>query len=396
MNIHSRVAAYMFFMFILTMPFLALANVLVEDGEPVMSVRDPAKAAAVGRLKAQTPPLKAGQLVLLVDTRGEMGTVSVRNPKSSGIFNDYQYQLPMAALQYLPGKTHLERPAWLPAPAAAGTEARDVVVYVNDAGDLFVRVGQTARSLPQVRTVPGLYGVAPNGSLMAYTPVEGNGVFFLRLDAADNPWKAENVSEMALGPTFSPDGSMVAWRSAVGIEMLDVSNLQGMPRVAVQLPSNEDYLIGFSSNSRNVMASIAESAAWVGPDGNTLRSLPLSTFLPAGNNTEGAQFVPSPVDANLTLVACATRGTEAYHKWADDVSGAIYIYDAASDSNYRLTPKNLAAASPAWSPDGKRIYFNALPDTPARGQHHIYRINADGTGFVDLGPGAEPKVGIRP
>ena len=380
----------------LVLPILAFGQVLTRDGDPVMSVTDPAKATPTGRQKGKTPPLAAGQQVLLVAAKDGMATVSVDNPKATGMFDEYYYQLPMTALRSLPGKTKLERPAWLPSPAPAGTEARDVVAYtLNEA--LVVRSGQAKpRNVVRGHVVQESYALSPDGALLAYSPEEGAEIVFLPLDGKAKPWHAGADKGQTRRATCSPDGSKLAWRAGEDILVLDWREPGAKPRTVLRELAPEAELQGFTSNSDALVIADGEAVSWWGLDGKKRRSLPPDTFTNEGAALGPAQYLPSPVEADLMLVAGQTRGTEAYHKWANDVSGAIYLYDAASGSNYRLTPKNLAASNPAWSPDGKRIYFCALPDTPPNGPHHIYRINADGSGLSDLGPGFAPRVGTRP
>lgn len=378
---------------LLCLPVLAFGQVLTKDGDPVMSVTDPAKATPTGKNKGKTPPLAAGRQVRLVDTKDGLATVSVNNPKASGMANDYSYRLPMAALQYLPGKTHMDRPAWLPAPAPAGVEARDVVAYNKD-NDVVVLSG---RAEPRQRVKGAAsWAVSPDGALLVYSPETGTGNVFLPLDGKTKPWTVGQDNKPAESQMFSPDGAKLAWRVGRDIMVLDWRDPNAKPRTVASGLDAGAELQGFASNSSEVVIADNKSVSWFDLDGKKLHSLPVDTFTNDGAALGSAQYIPSPADAHRMLIACATIGTDAYHKWAYDVSGALYIYDAASGTNYRLTPKNLAAVHPAWSPDGKRVYFSALPDTSPNGPHHLYRMNADGTGLTDLGPGFTPSVGTRP
>ncbi|MEA4857104.1 hypothetical protein [Solidesulfovibrio sp.] len=115
---------------LLCLPALSPAQVLTEYGDPVMTVTDPAKAVATGATKAKAPPLTAGQRVSLLEARDGQGLVSVPSPEPQvGVFSDFLYHVPMAALASLPGKTHLDPPAWLPGPAPAAAVTRDVVAF---------------------------------------------------------------------------------------------------------------------------------------------------------------------------------------------------------------------------------------------------------------------------
>jgi len=379
---------------LLCLPVLASGQVLTKYGDPVMSVTGPAKATPTGKNKGKTPPLAAGQQVRLVETKDGMASVSTNNPNSSGMFNDYSYRLPMTALHYLPGKTHMDRPAWLPAPAPAGAEARDVVAYGNGKNnDVAVLSG---RAKPRRVVQAKSWAMSPDGAFLVYSPEKGTGNVFLPLDGKTKPWRAGEDKKPTDKQMFSPDGSKLAWRAGRDIMILDLHDPTAKPRTLARGLEPGAELQGFAGNSGEVVLADSKSVSWLDLDGKKLRSLPLDTFTNEGAALGSAQYIPSPNDAHLMLIACDTIGTDAFHEWAYDMSGALYIYDEASGTNYRLTPKNIAAVSPAWSPDGKRVYFSALPDTPSNGPHHLYRMNADGTGLTDLGQGFVSSVGTRP
>ncbi|MFB9410507.1 TolB family protein [Dactylosporangium matsuzakiense] len=63
----------------------------------------------------------------------------------------------------------------------------------------------------------------------------------------------------------------------------------------------------------------------------------------------------------------------------------LWVMDA-DGSGLHVLPYSGAAAAPAWSPDGTRIAYCDLDDDEAWG--HIYTINPDGTGRVQVTAGA--------
>ena len=240
-----------------------------------------------------------------------------------------------------------------------------------------------------------LPAVSPDGARLVFSPAKGGGNVLVSLDGAGAPRRFGEAHKQTERKMFSPDGMMLAWRADNTIWVLDLRDPQAKPRTLLRNLAPGGELQGFTADSQAVVVRNDDTVSWIGLDGKTRRSLKDTSFNDEAFSSED-RCIPSPVDANVLVISLATRGTAAYHQWANDVSGALFLVDLASGTNYRLTPIRLAAGQPAWSPDGKRLYFSALPDAPPNGPHHLYRMNADGTGLTDLGPGFAPSVGTRP
>jgi hypothetical protein len=378
---------------VVLLPALAHGQILTKDGDPVATVTDAAKAVPAGKTQGKAPALKAGQRVLLLVEKDGMALVCAEAPgPGAGIFDEYRYRLPLAAVAFLPGKTHRGRPAWLPVPGPAEAARRDVVAY--EQGDaIFVRSGEGPPKRVAKGTRPAL---SPDGARLAYTPEKGAGLMLVSLDGDARPMRIGDGKEPVRQKAFCPDGSKLAWLVDRHVEVLDLARPGAAPTTAASGLEPGAALQGFAKACDALVLRNGDTVQWVEIAGKTLRSVPAGAFTNGEEGSGSDRYVPSPAEANLLLVAGTTRGTDAYHRWANDTSGALYLYDAASGTNHRLTPRHLAAVTPSWSPDGKRVYFSALPDAPPHGPHHLYRINADGTGPTDLGPGFAPSVGTRP
>ncbi len=66
----------------------------------------------------------------------------------------------------------------------------------------------------------------------------------------------------------------------------------------------------------------------------------------------------------------------------------IWTFDLRTKKPRQLTHLEAYAGAPSWSPDGRSLAF----DSNSSGNLHIYRINADGEGLVQLTKGDAPSV----
>jgi len=73
------------------------------------------------------------------------------------------------------------------------------------------------------------------------------------------------------------------------------------------------------------------------------------------------------------------------------VQGAVYVLRADGSDLHRVTPPELGAFGPSWTPDGRHLLMATNCCTPAHAA--ISRIGVDGTGLVQLTrPGAQHDV----
>lgn len=362
------------------------AQIKTVGGDPLMVVTDPAKAVP----DKTGPPLRQGQPVRLVEDKGGMARVAVASatPQNG---RDILYRLPTAALRTQPGKTHTARPAWLPAPAPAAAADRDVLAFEQDGW--LVLVDGTAK--PE-RLERGRYpAVAPDASLVVYSPETRMGVALVDLTAPGRQKRFFPSITPILEKCYSPDGTKLAWRSDTRIELFDPKAAGARPVSVLSGLAADQTLQGFTSDGAALVVQDLKEVTWVGLDGAVLRKEPLARFTDDPWGSSADHYLPSPTDPKLMLVERGVCGTPAFERWADGPGAALYLFEAAGATNFRLTPGNLAAVDPAWAPDGRRVYFAGLPDTPAGGTHRIYRINADGTGLTALDKGLHPSVGSR-
>ncbi|OLN26933.1 hypothetical protein DVDV_2392 [Desulfovibrio sp. DV] len=383
------------------------AQILFQYGEPVMTVRDAGQAKLVGGPQKGAPPLAIGDKVFLHEVHDGWATVEPAAPEALPI-SARRYRLPLTALASQPGKTYAERPDWAPAPGDATLAARDVLAY-EDSPWIMVYDGAAKPRRIAKGTSPA---VSPDGSLLAYTPAAGGGVSVVDLNGRAKPRhfaaKPPEVREIH----FSRDGHRLAWRvddrrpaepnlgAYDRIEAVELSQADPKPAVlAADLPVYDSFQ-GFTRDGTALVLfaydNDSSQVRWMGLDGKTLRQEPITAFTDKTLLSSADQYRPSPGGDNLMLVESGVNPSPAMRPWLNDTGEALFLYDAASGTNYRLTPRSIVAVAPAWTPDGQRIYFAGLPEAPANGRHRLYRMNADGTGLTELGKGFGPSVGTRP
>ena len=202
---------------------------------------------------------------------------------------------------------------------------------------------------------------------------QGNGEIFMMNDDGSNQTRLTVHSAVDLSPSWSPDGSMMAFQS-------DRDNLED-GRSDIYL-MNED-----GSNIRRLTTNPAfdEGPAW-SPDGtriafvstrddpdNNRRQLYVmnadgsgQTRLTFGSTVDGLSWSPDSSQIAFTSYTGTDTGSD------------IFVISAGGGLVRRLTTDPNYEGSPAWSPDGGQIAFMFYRAGP--GQHSdLYVMNADGS-----------------
>jgi Tol biopolymer transport system component len=203
--------------------------------------------------------------------------------------------------------------------------------------------------------------VSPDGSKIAYR--SGQDIWVMSADGS-NQTRLTSDGSTNLDPTWSPDGTKIAFAtSRTGlVTTIWVMNADG---------SNQHKVIDRYPSSHAV------DPAW-SPDGSRL-----------------AYVRPNPIGEIATASAADGSGevilTAGFNpSWSPDSSsiayrygsfgGDIWVIGAAGGTGTNLTADAADDRFPAFSPDGTQIAYAAL----ILGRTHIFRINADGTGKVNL------------
>jgi TolB protein len=220
-----------------------------------------------------------------------------------------------------------------------------------------------ALAAPAGATFPG-----PDGRISF---VQGADVFTMRRDGSDvrrltslAPAGAAHVGWSANGrrlafDLFPPDGSAQLWlMNADGSHM----------RLLLDDPDFDDLDPSFSPDGTNVTFSRCRTTCAIyriGSDGTGLRAL--TELNPAFLDFQSPY---SPDGSTIAFGHFTFNGAFA-------TGGGIDLMSADGSNVRPLTPLELGAADPDWSPDGSRLVFTTHCCDPDNGQ--LWTIRADGT-----------------
>jgi TolB protein len=191
-------------------------------------------------------------------------------------------------------------------------------------------------------------------------------------------------------PTWSPDGSRIAYRHQPGDDTTTDIYVIGVEGSGARNVTRSDGVADWGpawspDGSKIVWNSDRDSPGafrgyLMGPDGTHVRPLGADVWVeyPAW----------SPDGTKLAFMGQTPEGTENYE---------IYTVDADGTGLRRLTRSPGPDGWPAWSPDGRRIVFASVrddcafsgaPDCKTTGDigpyHTMYVMNADGSGQTRL------------
>lgn len=110
------------------------------------------------------------------------------------------------------------------------------------------------------------------------------------------------------------------------------------------------------------------------PTGGLVRTMPLADLAPGHEAmfTSADRVAASPDGASLVF-SLPVPGTPLFRKKVPDLSSALFLYDVRSGKTTQLTPPQLTAFAPAWTPDGKAVVFTGYTDAQA-GERDPFRI----------------------
>lgn len=200
-------------------------------------------------------------------------------------------------------------------------------------------------------------------------PAERRDIWLMNSDGSD----AKQILNEASSPVFSPDGSQIAfyhWTDGIYVANVDGSNahkILGESNAKYLAWSHDGKWIAFSSQPSLKEGSPINIDA-IRLDGSGRRLVIIG----------GSEPTWSPDDTQITFTSC--RGSDC---------GIFRASSLGGDSGTKVVGD--LATSPAWSPDGKKIVYQADVD----GVKQLFTINPDGTGKKQLTTGTSLHVGAQ-
>jgi Tol biopolymer transport system component len=247
--------------------------------------------------------------------------------------------------------------------------------------------------------------LSPDKTRVAYcTPVDatksGESVSIMLFDLASAKTSSVFQANGYLNHLrWSADGTRILFSAAYlnGKRELDFVSVDGTGKQRVIGTGEQGVADVFAPvwapDGRSIYFQDMNNLIQAGVDGQIITRLPLGPITEEKESVTSADsFVPSPIDANLLIYTRSVPGSKLFEKSVGEPNTALFLYNLQTKTRKRLTSVDLLALDPVWSRDGAYIYFSGYHDREGRAASpfRIYRINADGTGLLEIGPGENP------
>lgn len=202
---------------------------------------------------------------------------------------------------------------------------------------------------------------SPTGDYLAYLREGSTGFDDVRLVRPDGRADRFNGSATGRRVEWSPDGTAIAFESALGLEV----ELRTGPDVAT-LPRGDDA--AWSRDGR--LAYFHDRGLYVVEPGGSSSRL-LVSDVRAPNGSRGPVWSPDGREIAFSVYAQAEAGPTR-----------LEVVDAATGAARVVYASGNQAVNPSWSPDGRTLLFEAN-DAPWS-RWRILRVATDGSGLADL------------
>jgi len=246
------------------------------------------------------------------------------------------------------------------------------------------------RLLPALVTSMSVLGAAPPApELLVYSAIRPANWDLYLFETPGAPGRPlTDDTGLDYNAAFSPDGRYIVFTSerAGQADLYALDRREGgPPRRLTTEPSMEDAPAFSPDGKRLAFVSTR--------DGNA--DIFVMPFEPEGRavnltHAEGGDFNPAFSPDGLFIAFTSNRGRLRYGNTPspppDYQAGDVYLMRSDGSEVRRLTEGPEWEGTPAWSPDGRNIYYYAVRD----GAPRLYRMGRDGSGPRPVSPAGVP------
>ena len=203
--------------------------------------------------------------------------------------------------------------------------------------------------------------LSPDGRMLAFIRGResffGPGQIYVKFLPDGQPVQLTHDSLWKLSPVFSPDGSRIAYGTAIPFNTWEVPVLGGEPHM---LLPNASSLTWIEGGRRLLFSEIIEGLHMVVVTTDESRGQRREVYAPPGDRSMAHHSYLSPDRRWVLVVEMDSRGEIVPCRVApSEGSGDVRV----------VGPPNRACTSGAWSPDGKWVYLTAREGD----KFHIWR-----------------------
>jgi eukaryotic-like serine/threonine-protein kinase len=227
--------------------------------------------------------------------------------------------------------------------------------------------------------------ISPDGKMLAF--IRGNDTFFgpgevyVKLLPTGDPVQLTNDQRVKLSPTFSPDGTRVAYSAADPWEVWEVPVIGGVPQLMLRNASSLTWI----EAGKWLLFSEIKSGLHMGVvTTDEGRGDSRDVYLPEGDRSMAHHSYLSP-DGKWVLIVLMNSQARLTRCRVVPFNG--------KGNELLVGPEDGQCTTGAWSPDGKWIYMS----TNAGGRFHIWRqrFPVGETEQVTSGPTEEEGIAME-